>query len=189
VSPARRVRIVAIVSASVAVVLVALIVLLATRSPSTAVAFESPLLSHPAPATKSLTLDGKPLDLSSYKGRAVVLNFFASWCQPCQTEAPQLSAFTYDQAKLANGAAMVGVVFNDSNAAAAKFAASNGVNYPILVDPGGRVANGWGVASPPTTFIISPSGEVVAALVGASTAIELDRAVAPYTSSTASSNG
>ena len=166
--------------AGVGVVLVALIVLLATRNPSQATTFESPLLSKSAPVTKGTTLTGSTFDLSAEKGHVVVLNYFASWCPPCKTEQPQLNAFAYDQRQLATPAVLVGVIFNDENSAVAKYAAQTGVNYPIVKDPGGSLASSWGVASPPTTFIIDPQGVVVEALVGPLTADELDKKVAKY---------
>jgi len=166
-----------------ALLLVGLIVLLATRTPSEATAFESPLLSHPAPATSSTTLTGKPVDLASMRGHIVVLNFFASWCGPCQEEASQLNAFDYDQSQKGNGASMVGVVFNDTNAAAASFVTKTGTSYQTLVDPGGRLGSAWGVASPPTTYVINAKGIVVEALLGPLTANQLDTIVAKYQTS------
>ena len=173
-------HLIAWITAGVAVMLVALIVLLATRTPSQATSFQSPLLAKTAPVTTSATLAGTSFDLTSERGHVVVLNFFASWCGPCQSEQPQLNAFAYDQSKRANGATMVGVIFNDRNAAAATFVSSQGVTYPILTDGGGAIAASWGVASPPTTYIIDASGVVVEALVGPLTADELDHKVAKY---------
>jgi peroxiredoxin len=73
---------------------------------------------------------------------------------------------------------IVGVIFNDADAAVRRFVSSVGVNYPVLTDPTGGIANAWGVTSPPTTFIVNARGVVVSALVGPLTATQLDKAVA-----------
>jgi len=185
----KRRRTIAIVAGVVAAVLIALVVLLATRGTSQATVINSPLLGKPAPTTAGVTLKGSEIDLASYRGRPVVLNFFASWCGPCQTEAPQLNAFAYDQSLKAQGAQMIGVVFNDADSAAKSFAESQGVTYPLLTDPGGAIANRWGVASPPTTFIVSGDGKVVEELVGPVTAKQLDRIVAPMDRLAETANG
>jgi peroxiredoxin len=82
---------------------------------------------------------------------------------------------------------MVGIVFNDSTSAMEAFLKAQGVNYPVLTDSRGLLGNEWGVSSPPTTFIISPSGRVVKALVGPTTASQLDKAVAQFQTPPASS--
>jgi cytochrome c biogenesis protein CcmG, thiol:disulfide interchange protein DsbE len=180
VSPARLRHVVAWVAVGLAVVLVALIVLLASRTGSQATPYASPLLGRPAPSTAGATLSGGRFDLAEHRGQVVVLNFFASWCPPCNQEQPQLNAFAYDQSQAAHGASIVGVVFNDADAAAASFAAAKGVTYPVLKDPAGATANTWGVASPPTTFVVDARGRVVKALVGPLSASQLDALVAPY---------
>ena len=177
-----KIRTIAITSGVVAILMVALIVLLATRGHSQATTLDSPLLGQRAPATSSSTLDGSTLSLQAYRGRPLVVNFFASWCPPCQEEAPQLAAFEYDQSLKHDGAKIVGVVFNDADAAVRRFVETQGVDYPVLTDPTGQIANEWGVASPPTTFILNAKGVVAAALLGPLTADELDRDVARVSS-------
>lgn len=175
-APRRRAILVA--TAVTGVVMVTLIVLLAGRSNAPATSIAGPLVGTEAPRVVGRSLDGTPVDLATLRGRPVVLNFVASWCGPCRTEAPRLEAFAYDQSKRADGAVVVGVVFNDATSAMRSYAAAQGVTYPIVTDPNGAIAAAWGVASPPTTFIVSPSGTVSAELVGAVSVGELDHAVA-----------
>jgi len=183
----RSSRVIAWTAAGILALVVALIVLLAVRTGSTGTTFESPLVGHAAPATSGATLTGAHFDLSSERGHVVVVNFFASWCGPCQEEQTQLNAFAYDQSQKTNGATMLGVVFNDRNQAALTFAQNQGVTYPLLTDEGGQIAATWGVASPPTTYVVDATGTVVKAFVGPLTAKVLDQVVAPYTE--ANSNG
>ena len=75
----------------------------------------SPLLGHPAPALSGTDLNGGALfSLTLLRGHYVVVNFFASWCVPCEQEAPDLARFHYDQLHSPDGADMVSVVYNDT---------------------------------------------------------------------------
>jgi len=179
-SPVKVRHAVAWTAGALGVVLIALIVLLASRTGSQVTPYESPLLGRSAPGTAGTTFSGEHFDLAAHKGQVVVLNFFASWCQPCRTEQNGLNAFNFDQSQLANGAQMVGVVFNDADSAARTFVEDFRVEYPTLTDPSGSIANNWGVSSPPTTFIVDKHGTVVKALLGPLSVEELDQLVAPY---------
>ena len=185
-SPRRPVRTAALASAVVGAMVLGLIVLLATRGTSQATTLDSPLLGKTAPTTRSVTLDGHAISIASYRGRPLVINFFASWCPPCQSEAAQLAAFSYDQSLEGDGASILGVVFNDATSAVRHFVVTEGVNYPVLTDPGGAIANAWGVSSPPTTFILNAHGAVAMALVGPVTASVLDADVAHVSNETVS---
>ncbi|HXY43437.1 MAG TPA: redoxin domain-containing protein, partial [Acidimicrobiales bacterium] len=82
----------------VAVVAVALVAVLATRPPATMVMADSPLVGKPAPpivATSFYPRTGSTVSLSSMRGRWVLVNFFASWCDACRQEEPQLEQFLY----------------------------------------------------------------------------------------------
>ncbi|HVC69033.1 MAG TPA: TlpA disulfide reductase family protein [Acidimicrobiales bacterium] len=161
----------------VLVVVAALVALLATRPPATETEVYTPLLGRPAPGITATTLTGRGFDLGAYRGRFVVLNFFASWCPPCQQEQPELVSFAYGQ-RGAGEAAVVGVVYDDASSNARAFDAEAGANWPAVVDPGGQIALRYGVRAPPETFLISPAGKVVAHIDGAVTAAYLDRQLA-----------
>lgn len=150
---------------------------LGTRSPSEdQSSLPSPIIGTKAPNFVAMTLDGKQWELSQHRGSVVVLNFWASWCGPCVTEAPELSSFAWAQRH--SHVEVVGVVFNDSLAAARGFQAHYGSLYPSVEDRSGEIANALGVTSPPTTVVIDPNGRVSAVIYGATTSWSLGEAVA-----------
>jgi cytochrome c biogenesis protein CcmG/thiol:disulfide interchange protein DsbE len=159
---------------AVAVVVGALVGVLATRPSASSTAAASPLLGKPAPDVSGPALTGGSVDLSALRGRFVVVNFFASWCPPCQIEEPELVQFAY-QHRAAGDAQVLGVVFADRSASAAHFLASTGAAWPAVADPGGQVALAYGVRGPPETFVVTPDGRVVARLLGAVKATDLDQ--------------
>ncbi len=158
--------------------LVAVSIFLATRPSYQATEVASPLLGHPAPAFSQATLQGPTLSLAELRGHYVYVNFFASWCTPCQKEEPDLKAFYDQQLQHPGGAALLSVVYDDPDAAAAQFVGSSNARWPALEDPGGAIAYRYGVSSPPTTFLIDPRGRVVAEFLGPVTTSQLDGALA-----------
>lgn len=165
------------IAAGVLAVLVAVAVVAATRPSAEATPYQSPLLGRPAPSFDAVSLGGTHVSLSGYRGRFVVVNFYATWCPPCQQEMPELVRFDFQQQRSAHGAAMVSVVFQDSDANAQRFDQNWGTRWPSISDPGGRLALDYGVTSPPATFLVDPQGKVVGAFTGPLTTAQLTGAL------------
>ena len=162
---------------TVLVVAAGLIAVLATRPPAAVVEVQSPLVGRPAPAISGTTVDGSTFALPRPSGGFVVVNFFASWCPPCQTEGPELVKFAFQHSQ-SGDARMVSVVFEDSTSAARSYQANLGAGWPTMADPGGALALNFGVRAPPSTFLIAPSGRVVAYVVAPVTAADLNQLIA-----------
>ncbi len=166
------------IAAIVLLVLVVVAVVAATRPSYQATQVASPLEGHQAPAISGVTLTGQHVSLADYRGRYVYVNFFASWCPPCQAEEPNLVAFNFLQSRSPDGAALLSVVFNDTDAGARRFVATMGADWPALSDHDGTIANAYGVGSPPQTFLIDPHGTVVGLLDGPATTNQLTATLA-----------
>jgi cytochrome c biogenesis protein CcmG/thiol:disulfide interchange protein DsbE len=149
------------------------VAVLATRPSATATEVNTPLVGEQAPPIVGTTLTGTTFDLSSIRGRWVVVNFFASWCPPCQQEQPDLIAFAYHH-RAPGDTALVGVVFDDAPSSARNFARLSGAAWPAVVDPGGKIELDYGVRGPPETFLVSPSGIVAVHLDGPVTSAQLE---------------
>jgi len=113
-----------------------------------------------APALKLPWLDGgQPFDLAAYRGKVVVLNFWASWCVDCKLETKTLhAAAAHWQGK---DVVLVGVDSTDLKSAARGYMARYAVNYPIVHDDDGSAGRSWGVTGFPETFIIDKVGKVI----------------------------
>jgi cytochrome c biogenesis protein CcmG/thiol:disulfide interchange protein DsbE len=121
----------------------------------------SPLLGRVAPALTGTTLEGGTFDLSAERGRFVVVNFFASWCEPCQSEAPELRRWA-ERHEATGDAVLVNVLFQDTPAAARTFFSRyGGVSWPVLAVDTDTMGLDWGVAKVPETLVVDPNGIVV----------------------------
>ena len=130
----------------------------------------------PAPALRLPGLDGGQVDLAALRGRPVVVNFWASWCDPCVREFPLLrqAAAGHRQDRLT----VVGVLSGDSPAAARPFLRRNNATWPIALDPNAATATAWGAVGLPHTYFIRPDGTLASHQLGELTQAALDRQLA-----------
>lgn len=124
-----------------------------------------PIVGHPAPGFSLAALGpagGKStLSLSDFKGKAIVLNFWASWCAPCKEELPLLESTWKQIQAQGKDVIFVGIDYQESSSAAAGFLQQNSVTYPAVLDASGSVASKYGITSLPDTFFINHNGTVV----------------------------
>jgi cytochrome c biogenesis protein CcmG/thiol:disulfide interchange protein DsbE len=171
--PAARGRTAVWVVLPVAVVLSLLLVLLATRDPSSERETRSDLLGHLAPDVTGTTTDGDVFAIDAERGRWVVVNFFSTTCVPCIQEHPELVAFQRRHAA-AGDATVVSVAFDDSAANVARFFEENGGDWPVLVADTGAIAVRFGVTGVPESYLVAPSGVVVSKFIGGVRADDLE---------------
>jgi cytochrome c biogenesis protein CcmG/thiol:disulfide interchange protein DsbE len=119
----------------------------------------------PAPDFQLPSLDGSKIKLSDFRGKAVLLNFWATWCPPCKVEMPWFADLQKQYGK--DGLVVLGVAMDDSKPdSIAQFASEMGVNYPILLGTD-KVSDDYGsVDSLPTSFYIARDGTIVDKMVG-----------------------
>jgi cytochrome c biogenesis protein CcmG/thiol:disulfide interchange protein DsbE len=112
-------------------------------------------------ATRTLPVLGAPGNgsLASLKGKVVVLNFWASWCEPCQVEAPLLERAQSQLER--HGATVLGVSYLDASPDSQGFVRRFGLTYPNLRDNSGAFAHSYGTDQLPESFIIDRRGDVV----------------------------
>ncbi|HET7433394.1 MAG TPA: DsbE family thiol:disulfide interchange protein [Thermoanaerobaculia bacterium] len=121
---------------------------------------DSPLIGKPAPQfTLQRAGSGESIDLAAFRGKPIVVNFWATWCGPCWEEHPILN-----EAARANGdrVQFLGVVFQDDEAKILGFLQQRGAAYPTVIDQRGTTAIAYGVGGVPETFILDANGIIVA---------------------------
>ncbi|WP_226666927.1 thiol-disulfide oxidoreductase ResA [Metabacillus litoralis] len=109
-------------------------------------------------------LEGNKHQLSDYKGKGVFLNFWGTWCEPCEREMPYMDnqyAYYKDQ-----GVEVLAVNIAESNIAVQTFIDKHNLSFPVILDKDKQVLNAYGVGPLPTTFLINPEGRVEAITSG-----------------------
>jgi peroxiredoxin len=114
--------------------------------------------SGPAPSFTLTTLSGQPDGLSQYKGQVVMVNFWATWCGPCQQEMPLLDQM-YKKYKPA-GFTLIGVNVDKESPAVKELLARKPVSFPVLLDPANQVSKAYHVDEMPSSVIIDRKGQI-----------------------------
>lgn len=109
--------------------------------------------------------DGKPVTLSSLRGKVVLLNFWATWCPPCREEMPSMETL-YQAFKGRSDFVMLAVSSQETKATVDQFLKKTPYNFPILLDTRGEVSSMYSVSAIPTTYLIDARGIVIAGKVG-----------------------
>jgi len=129
----------------------------------------------PAFSLPALGPSGQQVSLAGYQGKPLIVNFFASWCDPCKQETPLLARFyRTEHGKVA----IVGLDENDVRASALSFTRSYGVGYPVGFDPAAVAASAYGVNALPQTFFLDASHHIVDRIFGAVTLADLSKGIA-----------
>ena len=128
-----------------------------------------------APDDQFPLLDGGLGSFADFSGKPVVVNFFASWCEPCKAELPDFAA-VHDE--VGAEVAFVGVNVRDGEDDARRLLAETGVDYAVARDPSGSLSEAFGVVNMPSTFLLDASGRIVSSHPGVLSADELRAEIA-----------
>jgi cytochrome c biogenesis protein CcmG, thiol:disulfide interchange protein DsbE len=151
------------ISIGIAVTLAAFVV--AGRAPQT----------RPAPPLPRQAIAGPEVGLAALRGRPVLINFFASWCVPCQQEAAAIASFA---ASPAGRGHLIGVDTGDTSIKDGReFVARYGWRFSVLNDSNSTTANDYEIAGLPTTYVVDASGRIVNRLLGPQTQASLTAAL------------
>ncbi len=119
---------------------------------------------RPTPPLALPAWEGPPVRLDSLRGRVVVVNFWASWCEPCRTEMPSLELLA--QAHEDAGLEVLAVNHRETDGAIRRYLATWAITLPILRDVDGAASLAWQVRAFPTTFVIGRRGQVLFSVAG-----------------------
>ena len=130
--------------------------------------------AKPAPPLPSAVLQAPKTTLAQLHGKPALINFWASWCDPCRKEAPELERF---ERSLHGAANLVGVDYTDQADSARGFIRQYGWTFPVLSDPNGTYGARYDFSGLPTTVVLDSRGRIVQTLRGPQTEADLRSAL------------
>ncbi|HIE53784.1 MAG TPA: TlpA family protein disulfide reductase, partial [Chromatiaceae bacterium] len=117
-----------------------------------------------APQFELTDIDGRIYRLSDYRGKVLIVNFWATWCPPCREEMPSMER-AWQEIK-DQQMVMIAINVGEDEDAVFQFTASYPVTFPLLLDQDSEVAGAWGVRGLPTTYVVDPQGRIVYRAIG-----------------------
>lgn len=126
-----------------------------------------------APTFALLSLEGEWVQLEELRGQPLILNFWATWCAPCRAEMPELEALY--QRERASGLRILAINSGESADVVQTWVEDLGLHFDILLDQGRQIERLYRVRGQPTTYVLSPEGEIVAVFLGPTSAATLKR--------------
>ncbi|MDX6535356.1 MAG: cytochrome c biosis protein CcmG, thiol:disulfide interchange protein DsbE [Gaiellales bacterium] len=165
----RRMLTVALLTAG-AVVLVAVVVFGRSnadelKAPDKAV-LPGPGERDAAPAFTARTVDGRTVSLAGYRGKPLVINFFAHWCEPCKREAP---AFVQLEQRYGDRVAVLSIARESTMPGVKRFMKTYDMSWPVVFDKGNALSDSFKVPGQPITYVIDAEGRVVFRIIGETT--------------------
>ena len=142
------------------------VVLSAPDAASLEASASAPSVGFLAPDFTLDALGGDPATLSDYRGQAVILNLWASWCGPCRAEMPAMQTVFERYKQQGFTILAVNATNQDSLASAQAFVEELGVTYPVLLDRDGAVSAQYNLRALPTTYFIAPDGRIREVVIG-----------------------
>jgi peroxiredoxin len=118
----------------------------------------APEIGAPAIRFDLKTLDGRSISLTGYRGKPLMINFFASWCDPCREEMPLINELAAQAGK--NGYSVLAIAVEDSRAAVTEYVKESKLIFPIALDLNSTVKRAYRIFGPPATFFIDSQGTI-----------------------------
>ena len=122
-----------------------------------------PAVMHP-PEFSGVTAEGKTASLAALRGRVILFNFWATWCQECRLEMPMFERLHREFS--VRGLAVVGINAREGTSTIREYAKELSLTFPLILDPKGTINSAYGVIGLPTTFLIGRDGRPVALVIG-----------------------